>query len=115
VSPWFAAEAGESLERLRRREITGPELYEQWSGMLASDMATDAGNEFLFHMLDTRDRRGSRYARLVAQVSDGAYGMRPSWDAYDQLAPRLEEELLRWRRRRHLYRLLRYFEAPSVF
>jgi hypothetical protein len=115
VSPWFAAEARESLGRLRRREITGPELYEEWSGVLASDMASDAGNQFLFHVLDIRNGRGSRYAHLVEQASAGVYGMPPSWDAYDQLAPRLEEELLRWRRRRHLYRLLRYFQAPPVF
>jgi len=70
-------------------------------------MASDAGNQFLFHVLDIRNKRGPRYARLVGQVSAGAYGMPPRWNAYDQLAPRLEEELLRWRRRRHLYRLLR--------
>ena len=86
VSPWFAAEARESLGRLRRREITGPELYEEWSGVLASDMASDAGNQFLFHVLDFRNAHGSRYARLVEQSSAGAYGMPASWHAYDQLA-----------------------------
>jgi zinc protease len=115
VSPWFAAEAHESLERLRRREITGPELYHEWGGVLASDMVSETGNEFLFHLLAIRRARGSRYACLVEQASAGGYEMPPSWEAYDQLAPGLEEALLRWRRHQHLYRLLRSFQAPPVF
>jgi hypothetical protein len=116
VSDWFAAEGGESIERLRRREITGPELYEEWGGVLASDMVSDVGNEFLFDELRLwAANRGSRYRRLVVRVGGGPYGLSSSWEAYDRLAPLLDEEFAQWRRRRWLYNLLRYVQAPAAF
>jgi hypothetical protein len=115
MSDWFVAEGRESVARLRRREITGPELYEEWGGVLASDMVSDVGNEFLFHMLRLQPKRGSRYSRLLGRVCGGPYGLPPTWDAYDRLSPLLQEELVCWRRRSRLYNLLRYVQAPPVF
>jgi len=116
VSDWFVAEGSQSIERLRRREITGPELYAEWDGVLASDMVSGVGNDFLFHELRLQQpSRGSRYSRLLLQLDGGPYRTAPSWDAYDRLAPLLEEELVRWRRRRRLYSLLRYVQPPPVF
>jgi hypothetical protein len=115
VSDWFFTEARRSIARLRRREITGPDLYHRWGGVLASDMVSDTGNEFLFHLLRLRAKRGSRYAVVLSRLPGGPYQMLPGWDAYDQLAPSLEEEFLTWRSRRSVYRLLRFFQLPPRF
>ena len=115
VSDWFLTEARRSIARLRRREITGPDLYHRWGGVLASDMVSDTGNEFLFHLLRLRTKRGSRYAVLLNRLPGGPYQMPPGWDAYDQLAPSLEEEFLTWRSRRSVYRLLRFVQPPPGF
>jgi hypothetical protein len=47
VSEWFAAESGEDLARWRAGELTGPGLYREWDGLLASDMLSPTGQRFL--------------------------------------------------------------------
>ena len=74
-SDWFTAESGEGIKRLRRREITGLELYEEWGGVLASDMVSDLGNEFLFYALrvrpkDESPRSGGGPVRRAAPAPD---------------------------------------------
>jgi len=115
VSHWFLTEARRSIARLRRREITGPDLYQLWGGVLASDMVSDTGNEFLFHLLRMRAKHGSRYGVLLNRLPGGPYQMLPGWDAYDQVAPSLEEEFLNWRSRRRASRLLRFIQPPPRF
>jgi predicted Zn-dependent peptidase len=118
VSEWFVAESGGAIAQLRRREITGTDLYELWGGVLASDMISDAGNEFLFRMLCLRTKDGSqrsRYGSLVNRLEDGPYQLLPGWEAYDRLEPSLEDELHTWRSRRRLYHLLRYVQPPPRF
>jgi hypothetical protein len=73
---------------------------------------------FLFDLLRVRPRRGSRYRGLLERVGGregGPYRIEASWQAYDELAPLLEEELRRWTGRRRVYRLLRYVAPPAVF
>jgi len=115
VSSWFRQEARDSIDRLTSRTMTGPELYEEWDGILASDMLSDEGNAFLFELLRVRPKHGSRYKRLLEQGGHATYDVAPTWEAYDGLAPRLETELSRWRNRRHFDRILRTFQAPPIF
>jgi len=115
ASPWFMEAAGDAVGRLRRRDITGPELYEAWNGVLASDMLSATGNEFLFDLLRARSARGSRYTRILREIDGDGYRMAPTWDAYDRLEPWLEEELSRWRRYWRLAPLLRGMQAPPAF
>jgi zinc protease len=115
ASQWFMAEAGDAVDRLRRREITGPELYKAWDGVLASDMLSPMGNEFLFDLLRARSGRRSRYTRLLREIDGDGYRLEPTWDAYDRLTPWLEEELSRWRRYRGLKPFVRGMQAPPAF
>ncbi len=118
TSEWFGKESSEALTRLSKREITGADLYNEWGGVLASDMISTEGKEFLFDFLAIRSRRGSRYKRVLAPETakhGGLYNVPPDWEVYDRLAPSLEQELTRWKRLRRAYKLLRYFRAPPAF
>jgi hypothetical protein len=115
TNAWFATESGAAVDRLRRREITGPELYREWDGILASDMLSPAGNEFLFDFLAVRSKKGSRYRRTQAATSFGPNALPVTWESYDRIAPALDRELAQWRRWRLAHRFARMVRLPPVF
>ena len=118
TSDWFAKESREAMVKLSKQEITGADLYNEWGGVLASDMVSPEGNEFLFDFLAVRSGRGSRYEHILEPETakhGGFYNIPPDWEVYDRLAPSLERELVRWKRLRRVYKLLRYFRAPPAF
>lgn len=118
TSKWFAKESREAMARLSKREITGADLYNEWGGVLASDMVSPEGNGFLFDFLAVRSGHGSRYKHILEPETakhGGFYNIPPDWEVYDRLVPSLERELVRWKRLRRVYKLLRYFRAPPSF
>src|SRR3954452_18905745 len=48
----FAKHSGDLIESFKRREVTGPQVYESWDGALVDDMLSDEGNAFAREYFD---------------------------------------------------------------
>jgi predicted Zn-dependent peptidase len=57
TSDWFRAESGDLLEQFASGQVTGPALYQEWDGVLASDMLSQRGAKFCAWYFSENDRR----------------------------------------------------------
>jgi hypothetical protein len=100
-SEWFGAESAGSIARFRAREITGPDVYEEWDGCLIDDMLSDEGNAFSQTYFEFEHGRYLRdYEELLARGLPSLYHVANTWENYDRLRERLDERLAEWRRSR---------------
>lgn len=82
---------------IRRRRMTGPELFRKQDGKLHEAMFNDKGNAFLHHYL----RHGEgRYlddvSEVLAQNSSDPFAVADTWENYDRLRPWIDSRFQQW-------------------
>ena len=103
VSDDFRTEAGKQLERVRRRSLTGPKLYEWADGVLTDDMLSEVGDKFARHYVGGG---GARYLqdfrRTLCSGEQSEFDVEDSWENYEKLKPIIDATLALWKSKRSL-------------
>jgi len=100
-SEMFRAQAAGLIEAFKARQLTGPQVFEQWDGCLLSDMLSDEGNAFSRAYFDfDRGRFLKDYDELLSGGLQSLYHVEDSWENYDRLRQRVDERFDAWRRGR---------------
>jgi hypothetical protein len=103
VSDDFRSAAGKRLERLRRRSLTGPKLYEWADGVLTDEMLGEVGNKFARHYVG---RGGARYLqdfrRALSIGEQSEFDVEDSWENYDKLKAIIDATFALWNSGRSL-------------
>lgn len=93
-SEWFVKESGEELDAFRKREITAPELYREWDGILALDMLSASGRRFIRWYFPDKFTKDLNVLRGDLPTY---YHVADSWENYDLLCRMIDERYRRWR------------------
>lgn len=92
------ADGAESLDRLRRREITGRDLlFRECDGMLIRDDLSEVGWKFARAYYTTYQ---SDYSRVVGNELPSIYHAADTWELYEAVAPVIDKRFAAWKRKR---------------
>lgn len=88
----------EELERFRRRQITGPELFEYWDGALVADMLTEEGNAFAYEYFEFKHGTYLEdYDQLLSADLPTMYHVQDTWENYERLRQRIDQRYREWK------------------
>jgi hypothetical protein len=99
---WHRQHSAELLARLRRREITGRQLFEAaCKEQFAEKDLNVEGNEFAeYYYRDAAGERGlyfDDYKKTLAKGLPSFWHVADSWDNYDKLAPVITRRFQTWK------------------
>ena len=98
ISEEFADDWGEEMARFKRREISGPALFELVDGALVDDMLSDEGNSFAAHYFDfEKGRFIGDYEELLCAALPSRYHVEDTWENYGKLAQRVDQRYAEWK------------------
>ncbi|MGZ5232475.1 MAG: DUF7832 domain-containing protein [Burkholderiales bacterium] len=98
ISEEFLEDFGAEMERFKRREITGPRLFELCDGALVDDMLNDEGNAFAEHYFDLQTGKFVKdYEEIFCKRLPSMYHVEDSWANYDKLKQRVDERYAAWK------------------
>lgn len=87
----FAEDIEKEIEKVRRRELTGPQLFYKIDGVLADDMLNDEGNEFTQYYFDfDKGQYLKDYESLFATELPTLYHVSDNWVNYNLLKERID-------------------------
>ena len=93
----FAEHHASEIDAFKRRQMTGPEVYEKIGGLFTSDMLSEEGHAFTeayFHL-----KKGwylKDYGHLLADVHPTAYHVEDTWNNYERMATRIDQQYDYW-------------------
>ena len=85
----------DEAKQIRRRKMTGPKVYKNWGGVLASDMLSDEGNAFTREYYDTMFCPD--YEELLSRNLPSFYHVKDTWENYEILRARIDKRFQRWK------------------
>jgi len=98
VSDEFVEDTSDGIGRLKRRELTGPELFEYCDGALVDDMLSDEGNAFAQHYFDFQTGQFMHdYEELLSSTLPSMYHVENTWTNYEKLKHRIDQRFEEWK------------------
>lgn len=99
ISDEFADDSADGVAQFRRREVTGPEVFQSCDGALVDDMLSDEGNAFAQYYFDfERGKFVQDYEELLSSRLPTMYHVEDTWANYDTLKKRIDERYSEWKR-----------------
>jgi len=81
----FLEDFGEDIPRLKRREITSPELFSLWDGALVDDMLNEEGNKFTQFYFDFENGQYiNDYENNLANDLPSIFHVQDTWENYEK-------------------------------
>lgn len=91
-SDFFVQEAKEDIEQFKKRQLTGPQIYEHWDGCLISEMLSEQGNRFAAAYFDFEHGQFlADYEKLFCSQLPSLYHVKDTWENYDKLAALIDQ------------------------
>ncbi len=90
----------EEAKLVKRRDRTGTQVYEDWDGVLDSDMLTDKGNTFASHYFNFEQGTYlSDYEEVLSYELPTMYHVADNWENYQKISRRIGERYRYWKAR----------------
>ncbi len=95
----FAKDYSNNIREFCNRKITGPQLFEAFDGVLASDMLNEQGNQFTLLYFDVSPSEFIRDYQdlLVPPDLPSSYHVKDTWENYNRLKERIDERFRKWK------------------
>ncbi|HPQ71828.1 MAG TPA: hypothetical protein PKW95_22070 [bacterium] len=98
VSDFFKSEGLDCLQRFLARESTGAQIYEEWDGVLTSEMLSDLGNAFAQDYYDiTAGGYMADYETTLCKGLPTTYHVRDTWENYEKIKQVIDRRYQAWR------------------
>lgn len=89
----------EDIDKLIRRELTGPQLFYRIDGVLADDMLNDEGNAFSQYYFNFETGQYLKdYENLFATELPTLYHVADNWENYDKLRVVIDQKYSEWKK-----------------
>ena len=85
------------VESFTRRELTGPQLLENWGEKIVSEMLDERGNAFTLDYFAASDDYWDDYEKALTGLP--ATAKRDDWEAFEAVSRRIEKRFAVWRSR----------------
>ncbi len=97
LSSKFERDHAEQVAALRRREMTGPKLYDRCDGVLTDEMLSPDGNAFAAKYFDfkTGEYLGD-YETALCEPYDSIYEVPDTWESYAKIRDVLDRRFADW-------------------
>lgn len=96
-SEFFEDEAGTSIFRFKRREISCTILSELWDGYLGHELFDRTGNMFTYYYygggLYRRD-----YEKMLVGKLPSLYHVNDSWENYEKMVAQIDQRYAEWQK-----------------
>lgn len=94
----FYEEMNDVINMFMRREITAPELFSRWDGVLVDDMLSDEGNRFSHYYFDfAKGQYLDDYVEKLAKDLPSEFHVIDNWENYDKAKEFIEARYQRWK------------------
>ena len=98
---FLSEEFADEVEQIKKRERTGTQVYEDWDGVLDSNMLTAEGNAFAVYYYESVDDNNSiyidDYGNVLGFELPTLYHVEDSWENYQKISQRIDERYVSWR------------------
>lgn len=91
----IAEEYADEANQIKRRKLSGPQAYQIWGGVLASDMLSEEGNAFTCKYYDTMFCPD--YEELLSAKLPSFYHVKNTWENYEILKQRIDKRFQTWK------------------
>ncbi|ADJ62392.1 hypothetical protein G5B88_04410 [Herbaspirillum seropedicae] len=86
-----------AIAQFKRRELTGPQLYERLGDCLIDYMVTARGNSFARDYFELSTGRFIEdYRELLVKDLGSEYAVKDTWQNYDLIKSRIDERYAAW-------------------
>ena len=94
----FIDDFGEEIPKFIAREITAPELFSIWDGVLIDDMLSDEGNEFSIHYFDfDKGQYLEDYNKALVKDLPSEFHVNDTWDNYEIVKNFVTRRYIEWK------------------
>lgn len=94
----FAENHASRIDAFKRREMTGPQVYETIGGVFTSDMLSEEGHAFTdVYFRFKKGRYLKDYGHVLADVHPTAYHVEDTWNNYERMATRIDLQFDYWK------------------
>ena len=98
-SDWFKEELESYISAFKKREMTGPKVFEACDGVLMADMLSDEGNAFAEYYFDFKNSAYLRdYSKVLGVGLPTLYHVRDSWENYEKLTVTIDRRYWQWKK-----------------
>ena len=96
----FQKDHSPEIESFKKREKTGPRVYESVGGALVDDMLSDQGNRFsrYYFKFDSEGEFINDYMELLVGNLPSIYHVKDTWENYDKIKKRFDQRFAEWKR-----------------
>lgn len=99
MSDFFMEETGGEIQQLKSRKISPSTMYMNWDGVFIGEMLNKEGFNFALSYFDfERGTYMQDYEKIFKVTGNQVFGIKDSWDNYDQLEPSINAAYERWRK-----------------
>jgi len=99
ISEEFVEDFGREVAQFKRREVSGPRVFEISDGVLVDDMLSDEGNSFAAHYFDFKNGKfAADYEELFCAALPSLYHVEDTWANYKKLTERVDQRYAEWKR-----------------
>jgi len=94
----FLEGVSNDIQRFIKREISGPELFSMWDGVLDDEMLNDDGNKFTHIYFDFKNGQYIYdYIKYLAEDLPSEFHVQDTWENYEKAKIFIDEGYERWK------------------